>query len=253
MERAAGEAVEVNRLYYEKTTRGRDDYWRKMAAPRHRVRVLLDTLADVAPTSVVDLGCGNGVLLAEIRSRFPKAQLSGLDLSGEQMAENRDHSPWATWQTANLETPLDPRSDLAGRFDVAVATEVIEHLDRPEELLKNALLLARRGGHLLLSTQSGTVHETERRVGHRRHYSAADMRDLLVRTGWAEERIWNTGFPFHDLSKWYANIDPEASMSRFGSRAYGWKEDLICRGLRLAFAMNSGSRGAQLFALARRP
>jgi DNA-binding response OmpR family regulator len=27
----------LNREYYETLTAGRDDYWRKMAAPRHRV------------------------------------------------------------------------------------------------------------------------------------------------------------------------------------------------------------------------
>jgi SAM-dependent methyltransferase len=246
-------AVDVNRAYYGRTSRGRDDYWRKMAAPRHRVRVLLDTLARLAPRSVVDLGCGNGVMLEEIRARLPATRLAGVDLSVDQIADNQRLLPWASWHAANLELPLDPSVDFAGQSDAALATEVVEHLDRPERLLENALALVRPGGHLLLSTQSGPVHETERRVGHRRHYTAVEMSDLLTRVGWQVERAWNTGFPFHDLSKWYANIDPEGSMVRFGSGAYGWKEDLVCRALRLAFSLNSHKRGAQLFALARKP
>ena len=78
------------------------------------------------------------------------------------------------------------------------------------------------------------------------------MREALRAAGWAPERVWNTGFPFHDLSKWYANRDPEGSMNRFAARPYGIKEDVICLLLRAAFRLNSRHRGAQLFAVARR-
>ena len=63
-------------------------------------------------------------------------------------------------------------------------------------------------------------------------------------------RIWNTGFPFHDLSKWYANRDPDRSLEQFGERAYGMRENVICWALRQAFRFNSRRRGAQLFAVA---
>ena len=41
-------------------------------------------------------------------------------------------------------------------------------------------------------------------------------------------------------------------MARFGQRAYGWRENLVCIALRLAFRLNSRRRGAQVFATARR-
>jgi SAM-dependent methyltransferase len=252
MEQIQRKAVEINREYYERSSPGRDDYWRKMAAPRLRVRVLLRALKRFDPAAVVDLGCGSGVLLGEIRARHPRTRLCGIDLSREQIQENLRVSPWADWHVANLDGRVEFERPLAGGFDVVIASEVIEHLDRPECLLTNALALARPGGRLLVTTQSGTVRETERRVGHRRHFSASEMRDILIRTGWQPEQVWNEGLPFHDLSKWYANRDPEASMARFGQRAYGWREDLVCLALRLAFRLNSRRRGAQLFAIARR-
>jgi SAM-dependent methyltransferase len=180
-------------------------------------------------------------------------RLCGIDLSRDQIQENRRVNPWADWHVANLDSFVEFEESLRGRFDAVIASEVVEHLDRPDVLLRNALALARSGGRLLLTTQSGAVRETETRVGHRRHFSVSEIRDLLVQTGWLPEHIWNEGFPFHDLSKWYANRNPEASMARFGQRPYGWREDLVCLALRLAFRLNSRRSGAQLFAIASRP
>ena len=252
MEKSPRKAVEVNEEYYGRSAAGRDDYWRKMAAPRLRVRVLLGWLDSLNPASAVDLGCGGGVLLREIRDHHPEVRLAGIDLSTEQIEQNRRALPWAEWYVANLDSSADFPAPVKSAFDVVIASEVIEHLDHPDRFLTNAAAVAARRGHLLLSTQSGVIRETEKRVGHRQHFTAGEMEDLLGRCGWRVERVWNEGFPFHDLSKWYANRNPDRSMARFGEKAYGWKENAVCAALGLAFRLNSRRRGAQLFAIARR-
>jgi 2-polyprenyl-3-methyl-5-hydroxy-6-metoxy-1,4-benzoquinol methylase len=245
-------ATEVNREYYERMSPGQEDYWRKMAAPRHRVEVMKVTLRELGPASVVDLGCGNGVLLEELRSAMPSATFAGVDLSRPQVAENAKRLPWARFTSGDLQAPLELDADWRGAFEVAVATEVIEHLDRPEAFFANAAALLSPGGRLVLSTQSGPIRQTEQRVGHRRHYDQNEMRALLEKNGFGTERVWNTGFPFHDLSKWYANLDPDGSMRSFGDEPYGLKQNAVCAALRFAFRLNSGSKGAQLFAIARK-
>lgn len=225
-----------------------------MAAPRFRVRVVLDCLAASRPGSVVDLGCGGGNLIREVRARIPGVHAVGIDLSEPQIDANRAHQPDVEWHAANLDERSELAPALRDRFDAVVAMEVIEHLDDPDALLGTSLRLARPGGGVLvLSTQSGPMRETERRVGHRRHFTAAELHAMLERSGWVPERVWNAGWPFHDLSKWYANRDPDASMSRFADRAYGARERAVCWALRGLFRLNSGRRGAQLFAVARRP
>jgi SAM-dependent methyltransferase len=239
--------VETNRAYYESDSPARRDYWKYMAAPRARVARICSEVARFRPASVIDLGCGDGSLLDEIRRRVPNARLAGVDLSTSQIARNRERIPAVQWFDADLTAPLTIRD----RFDVIVASEVIEHLPEPVALLENAALIAGPGAHLVLSTQSGRVRETERRVGHVRHFPAGEMSRLLESSGWHAERVWNEGMPFHDLSKWWANRDPEASMARFGSdRPYGAGERAICFALRCAFRLNSRSRGAQLYAVA---
>jgi SAM-dependent methyltransferase len=239
-------SLELNRAYYEQLQPGLRDYWRYMAAPRHRVATILRLLEQSPSGSLIDLGCGNGQLLDEIARRFPPMKLVGIDLSENQVQENRLRQPAIDWIAADLQKPFEA----SDRFDVVVASEIIEHLDQPETLLQNAALLARPGGKLILTTQSGTVRETERRVGHIRHFDAGTLDGMLRDASWIPRRIWNDGFPFHDLSKWWANRDAGSSMKQFGENAYGAKERLICALLRLAFRFNSRTRGAQLFALA---
>lgn len=246
------DSTSVNREYYERMSPGQRDYWRKMAAARHRVDVFTDTVRRMRPPSLVDLGCGNGVLLASLHEAIPHARLAGIDLARTQVEENA-RLEWASFLARDLQEPFEADFPWDSSFDFATASEVIEHLDEPVRLLENAKRVLVRGGHLMLSTQSGPVRETEQLVGHRRHYSATQMRALLESAGLHVVTVWNTGFPFHDLSKWYANLNPERSMTEFGERAYGLKQNAICAALRLAFTLNSSARGAQLFALAKRP
>lgn len=238
-----------NRDYYEPPSRAREDYWRYMAAPRQRVARILRITSRIRPSSLVDLGCGNGQLLGELSAASPATRLAGIDLSERQIEENRRRSPQIDWSAADLQVPL-PETNA---YEVVVASEVIEHLDAPLQMLENARRLAGPGGWLIITTQSGRVGETERRVGHVRHFKAVEMRELLMQSGWQPVRVWNEGFPFHDLSKWWANRDPDASMSRFGGdKGYGLTERAICFALRVAFLVNSRSRGAQLYAIARK-
>lgn len=251
---ASPSASEQNRAFHNSLPPGAADYFRKMAAPRFREETLLSLITGGARQELVDLGCGNARLLAEIASRFPNIRLCGIDLAAGQIELNRQTVP--TCQFVEMDLAIaDPAAlpaHLAGRFDTVTAAEVIEHVDDPLSFLRNARALCRPGGRLLLSTQSGRVHETEKRVGHHRHYSSDQMRDLLIRAGFTPLRVWNSGYPFHDLSKWYANRNPDASMQRFSGNRYGIREDFVCLVLRLLFRLNSQRRGAQLFAIAER-
>jgi SAM-dependent methyltransferase len=254
--RLTGESLmrlDVNEQYYNTLKPGRRDYWRYMAAPLVRVETIMSILASAPPISVVDLGCGDGELLSEVAARFPNTRLTGIDRSFPQIEENRKGNPSVSWYAMDLDSigPLNP--GMRGGFDVVLSLEVIEHVSSPNRLLSHAFELSQPGGRLILSTQSGPLRETEKRVGHKRHFSVAEMNELLKSNGWRPVRVWNNGWPFHNFSKWGANLFPERSMRQFGEEAYTWSQKFFCKCLRRVFKFNSNSRGAQLFAVAEKP
>lgn len=244
---------DVNALFYGVLHLGQRDYWRYMAAPRGRMGKALSILSEMSPERIVDLGCGDGSLLSIVAQRFPKARLAGVDLSSVQIESNRRESPAVDWHVMDLDSSESLPSGVRGVFDAVVSLEVIEHVAHPANLLSHAFVLSKTGGRLILSTQSGPVGETEKRVGHKRHFTADEMTGLLKSTGWRPLRVWNSGWPFHDLSKWVANLSPNRSMRHFGEGAYTWPQKLICASLRGIFRLNSSSMGAQLFAVAEKP
>jgi SAM-dependent methyltransferase len=224
-----------------------------MAAPRFRVSTMVTLLAQHHPRTLMDLGCGGGQFLEELARALPSTRLAGADLSETQITSNRASMPGATFFAVDLDVPDAFEGSLGthvASFDAVVAMELIEHVADPRALLLNARRLASRGGRLFLSTQSGTLRETERRVGHRRHFTASEMRTLLIDTGWKPQHIWNCGFPFHNLSKRIANLNPDAALERFDDRSYGPVENALCFTLRALFRLNSHTHGAQLFAVA---
>lgn len=243
------EQTQRNLDYYSRLSEGRSDYWRYMPAPRFRARVICDVLKAERPTSVVDLGCGDGSLLSEIRGAVPAATLAGIDLSEPQIEENRSRIPDLEWYAGNLESE---QFTLPHRFAAITATELIEHLADPAHFLRALHRVGAPAALLILSTQTGRIGETEKHVGHLRHFSGDEMSALLEATGWKPVRVWNAGFPFQDLSKWSANLAPNTMMHHFGVKPYGRMQRLVSAILRILFALNSSSRGAQLFAVARR-
>ena len=244
------ELTRRNLDYYTRLDAGRADYWRYMAAPRFRARVIREEIARHQPGSVLDVGCGDGGLLAAIRSAVPDATLAGIDLSQPQIETNRKAMPEIDWYAGDIESA---DLDLPQRFEAITASEVIEHLVDPARFLRSIHRLAAPGAVLVVSTQSGRMGETEKHVGHVRHFTREEMSALLSGNGWTPCRVWNAGFPFHDLSKRAANLSPAAMLDQFGGKPYGPVQRFIAAVLRLLFRFNSNTRGAQLFAVARRP
>jgi SAM-dependent methyltransferase len=245
------EATEFNRSYYGELTAGRDNYWRLMPAPKMRIDCILARIRDHAsrPKTICDFGCGNGALLAVLATHYPDVAMHGIDLSGRQIEQNRMASPKVQWATADL-TSKRFTYPFEQACDVAISSEVIEHLDNELDYLANVFGSLRPGGLLVLTTQSGPVHTTEKHVGHVRHWEAEEMARLLSAAGFRQVAATNCGYPFHDLSKWGANLRPNLVIRRFGERQWGPVERATAALLRFLFRFNSQGRGNQLVATA---
>jgi ubiquinone/menaquinone biosynthesis C-methylase UbiE len=94
-----------------------------------------------APQSLLDVGCGEGVLTHEWAQRI-QGRVVGIDLDDPQL-----HTEWAKRQAPNLEYRVMKAENLPfgdDEFDVASAIEVLEHVPDPEHTVAEMARVARQ-------------------------------------------------------------------------------------------------------------
>lgn len=113
------------------------------AAPQDRVED--DRILELIPSgsSVLDLGCGEGDLLARLRARGA-AELCGVDVSTPFITKTLQHGVEAIDCDINMGLPAFD----AGRFDYVVISATLQVVPNVERLLKDAL---RVGHHAIVS------------------------------------------------------------------------------------------------------
>lgn len=101
-------------------------------------------------SSVLDIGCGPGLLCRKVRQRIESAQVTGVDFSHYAISRNqqRDAGLGITYRCVDIRTSL---KSAGGPFDVVTMCEVLEHLDSPEAVVADAMSLLRPGGSFILT------------------------------------------------------------------------------------------------------
>ena len=131
----------------------------------------------ISPTSICDVGCGSGHVLAELRRSFQAARLVGFDISPQLAAIWGRHT--------GLELRVGDFLQAPERFDVLMLLDVFEHVRDPFSLLEAARAKA---SHFVfhipldlsaLSVARGTpLMQVRRTVGHLHFYT----KDLALET-----------------------------------------------------------------------
>jgi len=148
---------------------------------------------------LVDLGSGQGDMAATIQSRFPSANIMGLELSNSGTEISRRKIPNARFIQRNLLDTTMPPADQRGWATHAVCAEVLEHLDDPALFLKNAKQYMSEGCRLVVTVPGGPMSAYDKHIGHRRHWRAEEIESLMRQAGFTPERVSGAGFPFFNL------------------------------------------------------
>jgi SAM-dependent methyltransferase len=152
-----------------------------------------ELLARADPHSLLDVGCGEGVLVQQWAECLgERRRVVGIDLEEESI-----QAGWAQRTAPNLEYRVmraeNPLPFADGEFDLATAIEVLEHLPDPEHTLSEMTRCAER--HLLVSVPREPLWRMLNMArgaywpalgntpGHLNHWSKRAFVDLLSRYG----------------------------------------------------------------------
>lgn len=126
-----------------------------------------DLVADLGPTSLLDVGCGDGRFLGLFGG--PVDRRVGLDLSENAIRFATAFNPNAEFRVA---------SSIDEQFDVVTAIEVLEHIppDEADGFIRNLVRSVRPGGHIVISVP--TVNARLQRK-HYRHFTLETLIDAV--------------------------------------------------------------------------
>jgi SAM-dependent methyltransferase len=120
-------------------------YRSKNPVVRYLVGRFLSRVSELAaterPRRVLEVGCGEGIVLATLAARLPGARFDGLELDETTLERARARCPGARLVRGDAcELPFEDRS-----FDLVVCLEVLEHLPEPARALRELRRVARTG------------------------------------------------------------------------------------------------------------
>ncbi len=123
---------------------------------------------------VVDVGCGVGDLLAEVRAREPSVDVSGLDFSPKAIEGAKRLLPDGDFRRFVIDRtlPYDDRS-----FDLVLCTDVVEHLHYPKAVVAELVRICRPGGTVAVVVPDGDVDQF---FGHNWFFNQQRLSDLLA-------------------------------------------------------------------------
>lgn len=141
--------------------------------------------------SLLDVGCGEGVLVHQWATRLADKRVVGIDLE-----EDSIQAGWAERQAPNLDYRIMRAENLPfekDEFDVASAIEVLEHVPDPEHTVAEMARVAKRW--LLVSVprepiwravnmaRGAYIKDLGNTPGHLNHWSTRSFKKMLAQHG----------------------------------------------------------------------
>lgn len=162
-----------------------------------RKRLVLELISD-QPKNILEFGCGRGELARALKERGHR--ISGADISTEALEVAKDVLEEIFAFDFEREWPEELTSK---RFDLVIASELIEHLFNPEEFLIKARELLNPGGQLIITTPNFLFWKNRLKMlfgkfqyeskglldyGHIRFFTLKTARELTKKSGFIIER-----------------------------------------------------------------
>lgn len=175
------------------------DIYSNYPTVRHRYRFVINSLKSFVKKNnftFFDYGTGNGKLLLKVKSDFnlPDNNLGGCEISktGFELTKSEINSTYLF----NSSLPTMDK-----RFDVISCIEVIEHTKEYKKIIEWIKNHLSEEGILILSTQTGSIHGSDKYTGHTQHFKLDYLINVLIESGYKVIYQKQWGFPFFTIQK----------------------------------------------------
>jgi 2-polyprenyl-6-hydroxyphenyl methylase/3-demethylubiquinone-9 3-methyltransferase len=126
----------------------------------HDINVLrldyIDRNTKLSGKTVVDVGCGAGVLTEAMARK--NAMVTGMDISPSAIAVAKQHSHnQALSIDYHVSSPEEFAEKFARQFDVVTCMEMLEHVPDPASVVNACATMLKPGGHVFFSTINRTA------------------------------------------------------------------------------------------------
>ena len=123
--------------------------------PLHDINPLrvnwIDELAPLAGKTVLDVGCGGGILSESMAQRG--ATVMGIDMGEAPLSVARLHLLESELEIDYRQITAEQLAEeMPGQFDVVTCLEMLEHVPDPASVIRACSQLVKPGGHVFFST-----------------------------------------------------------------------------------------------------
>lgn len=173
----------------------RSRHWSSAFEYLCRLRHLWRTLSKLRPSSVLEMGCGDGRIIGSLETVPNRV---GYDISSRALGYARAFYPKVTF--------VDDVSRLRESFDVVIATEVLEHI--PDEdigpFLTSCEAHVRPGGHLVVTVPTETIPVQAKHI---RHYNEEALLQTLAQFTEDLQPVQSENLcPYLRVLRWYNRL-----------------------------------------------
>lgn len=169
-------------------------------APRYLLRRsrVLRQVKGLIPGRVLEVGCGVGALLHELKAQGHETHGFETSPAALQLAAEANAAVREGQRIALHSAPSD---DWTGAFDTVIAMEVLEHIEDDRSALTQWSTWLKPGGLLLLSVPAHMRrwNAADEWAGHVRRYERVDLMEKLSSAGFAVRTIECYGFPVGNI------------------------------------------------------
>lgn len=121
--------------------------------PKEIFKRIADMMASdhqIAPASVIDVGCATGEFLHYLSSRLPECKLTGYDLSALMIEKARTALPNSEFEVGSV---VNKKFFEHRRFETATCIGVLCFLDEAADFMNNILSCVQEGGMVYIASE----------------------------------------------------------------------------------------------------